>query len=270
MDLCDRLRVDPGSGFRLARVGPDDTHGWTDKEAAADSHQRNVQRLAALSDVMWADDRFALLVVLQGMDTAGKDGTIREVFSGVNPQGCRVHGFKQPSHEELDHDFLWRIHGACPRRGEIGIFNRSHYEDVVAVRVNELVPRSVWSLRYEQINAFERILHENGTRIVKIFLHISKKEQKQRLLKRLTDPVKGWKMCPEDLETRKQWGACMRAYDDAIRRCSSTHAPWYVVPSDKKWFRNLAVSTILVHTLESLRLRIPPPKFDLSRLRIED
>jgi len=278
MSLMHELRVEPGSTVDLSAIRPDGTPGFKENgrpkdEIKADADARreeNVARLTELTDTLWADNRFALLVILQGMDTSGKDGTIRRVLSGVNPQGCRVHSFKRPTDEELEHDYLWRVHRECPRRGEIGVFNRSHYEDVGVVRVNELVPKSVWSKRYDQINDFERMLTESGTRIVKIFLHISKEEQKQRLEERLRDPVKGWKMQLDDLKVRTQWGEYMRAYEDAIRKCSTAHAPWHIVPADKKWYRNLAVSSILVETLESMDLRIPKVKFDLGAIKIPD
>jgi len=207
--------------------------------------------------------------VLQGMDTAGKDGTIRRVMSGINPRDCRVVSFKAPSQEELDHDFLWRVHRECPRRGEIGVFNRSHYEDVLIVRVRGLVKKEVWSARYDQINRFEQHLAENGTRIVKFFLHISKAEQKERLEARLADPSKNWKMNPTDLEERKLWDDYQRAYEDAISRCSTAHAPWFIIPADKKWFRDLAVSSIMVEMLEGMDLRYPKAEFDSSKIKVE-
>ena len=269
MSFTKHLRIAPGTKVRLKDIDPADTLGHKDRDAANEERAANVQKLAKFSELLWADNRFALLVVLQGMDTCGKDGTIRHVMSGINPRDCRVVSFKRPTDEELDHDFLWRIHKACPTKGEIGVFNRSHYEDVVIVRVHNLVPENVWSHRYDQINAFEEFLTHNGTRIIKCFLHISKDEQKQRLEARIQDPVKNWKMEPADLEERKHWDEYMDAYDAAISKCNNADAPWYVIPSDKKWFRNLAVSSILVETLESLDLKPPEPKYDLSKLKVE-
>jgi PPK2 family polyphosphate:nucleotide phosphotransferase len=269
MDFAKQLRVPPGSKVNLADIDPSGTHGWADKAAADEARQANVDRLAELSSMLWADNRYALLVVLQGMDTAGKDGTIRRVMSGINPRDCRVVSYGKPTEEELEHDFLWRIHRNTPRRGEIGVFNRSHYEDVLVARVRELVPKPVWSARYDHINDFESTLAESGTVILKFFLHISKEEQKERLQARIQDPAKNWKMNPGDLEERQYWDDYQRAYEDAITRCSTDAAPWYIIPADKKWFRNLAVSAILVETLERLRLRYPKPAFDVSKLRVQ-
>jgi PPK2 family polyphosphate:nucleotide phosphotransferase len=269
MNFAKRLRIEPGTKLRLKDIDPGDTMGVKDKESADQERAAHLEKLAKFSELLWADNRYAVLAVLQGMDTCGKDGTIRRVMSGVNPRDCRVVSFKRPSDEELDHEFLWRIHKACPAHGEIGVFNRSHYEDVVIVRVHNLVPEKVWSKRYDQINSFEEILTHNGTRIIKFFLHISKDEQKRRLEARIQDPVKNWKMEPADLEERKHWDEYMEAYEAAISKCNSEDAPWYVIPSDKKWFRNLAVSSILVETLESLDLKPPKPKYDLSKLKVE-
>jgi PPK2 family polyphosphate:nucleotide phosphotransferase len=229
---------------------------------------RNVARLDE-QHLMYANRRHALLVVLQGMDAAGKDGTIRHVITGFNPQGCRVIPFKAPTAEELAHDFLWRVHAAIPGKGNVAIFNRSHYEDVVAVRVRELVPPRVWKRRYDEINQFERMLVESGVVIVKLFLHISKDEQKQRLERRLEDKTKHWKVGLSDFEDRKHWKDFMRAYEDAIAQCNMADAPWYVVPADRKWFRNLAVSQILVDTLEALEMQFPKPTVDFSRNKLD-
>jgi PPK2 family polyphosphate:nucleotide phosphotransferase len=229
----------------------------------------NVGHLEELQYKLYADNRHALLVVLQALDAGGKDGTIRHVMTGFNPQGCHVTSSKVPSAEEADHDYLWRIHKALPPRGDIGIFNRSHYEDVLVVRVHDLVPKKVWSRRYDQINAFEKILAENGMTIVKFFLHISKEEQKRRFQARLDDKAKHWKLAAGDFEERKHWDDYVEAYEDCLRRCSTAHAPWYVIPSDKKWFRNLAVSSILVETLEALDLEYPEPSLDISTIRLQ-
>jgi len=268
MNFAKQLSVNPGSGVKLSSIDPADTRGM-DRDEAAKRHARNVERLTELGSMLWADNRYAMLAVLQGMDTAGKDGTIRRVMSGINPRDCRVVSFKAPSQEELDHDFLWRVHRECPRRGEIGVFNRSHYEDVLIVRVRGLVKKEVWSARYDQINRFEQHLAENGTRIVKFFLHISKAEQKERLEARLADPSKNWKMNPTDLEERKLWDDYQRAYEDAISRCSTAHAPWFIIPADKKWFRDLAVSSIMVEMLEGMDLRYPKAEFDSSKIKVE-
>jgi PPK2 family polyphosphate:nucleotide phosphotransferase len=217
---------------------------------------------------MYAEHRRALLVVLQGMDGAGKDGTIRHVMRGLNPQGCRVTSFKAPSAEEADHDFLWRVHRAAPPSGEVAIFNRSHYEDVLAARVRKLVPKDVWSRRYDHINRFEQLLTDSGVVVVKFFLYVSKDEQRQRFEERLHDPTKQWKLSPGDFEDRKQWDEYTAAYEEALTRCSTPAAPWFVVPADRKWFRNFAVSHILVETLEALDMRFPKPAFDVSRIEL--
>ena len=202
------------------------------------------------------------------MDTGGKDGTVKHVFSGVNPAGCSMTRFRAPSPEELDHDFLWRVHHAAPRKGQIGIFNRSHYEDVLVVRVHNLAPEEAWKRRYAQINAFERLLSDSGTRILKFFLHISKEEQKKRLEARLKDPAKRWKFSRTDLDERKLWGGYRRAYEDALSKCSTPWAPWHVVPANRKWFRNLVVARAIVEALEEMDPRTPVPKLSASRIRI--
>ncbi len=227
------------------------------------------RELADLQRLFWADGRHALLVVLQAMDTGGKDGTIRNVFSGVNPQGVDVTGFGVPSTREADHDYLWRIHSRTPGKGRIAIFNRSHYEDVLVVRVNDLVPRDVWSRRYSHIRNFEAMLHDEGTTIVKIMLHISKDEQQERLQARLDDPAKNYKFDPNDLVVRKNWAHYMAAYEDAISKTSTEKAPWYVVPADRKWYRNLVVSQILIDTIKGLDLEYPKADFDPSAIVIE-
>jgi PPK2 family polyphosphate:nucleotide phosphotransferase len=269
MSFAKRYIVAPGSKVHLKDIDPGGTHGAKDKESADQQRADNVEKLADLSELLWADNRYALLIVLQGMDTAGKDGTIRRVMSGINPRDCVVTSFKRPTDEELDHEFLWRIHKACPAHGAIGVFNRSHYEDVIVVRVHNLVPEKVWSHRYDQINAFEEILAANGTRILKFFLHISKDEQKARLEARIKDPVKNWKLTPDDLAERKFWDDYQKAYEEAIARCNAADAPWYIIPADKKWYRNLAISSILVETLEELNLRPPKAKHDLSKLKVD-
>jgi len=269
MELSRRLRVKPGAKVDLADIDPAGTHGFEKGKDLEAALAKNIARIDELQYLMYAEHRRALLVVLQGIDASGKDGTIRHVMTGFNPQGCRVTPFKAPTPEELAHDFLWRIHHAVPGKGDVAIFNRSHYEDVLVVRVHELVPAPVWKRRYDQINDFERYLAENDVVIVKFFLHISKDEQKRRLERRLEDSTRQWKVALSDFEERKRWKDYQRAYDDAITRCNTKEAPWYVVPADKKWFRNLAVSQVLVETLEALDMHFPKPTVDLSRVKVE-
>jgi len=269
MELSRRLRVKPGAKVDLADIDPAGTHGFEkgrDLEAAL---AKNIARIDELQYLMYAEHRRALLVVLQGIDASGKDGTIRHVMTGFNPQGCRVTPFKAPTPEELAHDFLWRIHHVVPGKGDVAIFNRSHYEDVLVVRVHELVPAPIWKRRYDQINDFERYLAENGVVIVKFFLHISKDEQKRRLERRIEDSTRQWKVALSDFEERKRWKEYQRAYEDAITKCNTKEAPWYVIPADKKWFRNLAVSQVLVETLEALDMRFPKPTVDLASLKLD-
>lgn len=266
MKLRDRLLVPPGK-LKLASWDPGDTLGLKKGEKTDATLAKNLARLDELQYLMYAEHRRGLLVVLQGVDASGKDGTIRHVMSGLNPQGCRVTAFKPPSPEEADHDFLWRVHRAVPAKGEIAIFNRSHYEDVLVARVRRLVPKSIWSERFDQINRFERLLVDNDIVVVKFFLHISKDEQKRRFEERLDDPTKQWKLSPSDFEDRTHWDEYVAAYEDALARCSTAAAPWYVVPADRKWVRNFAVSGILVETLEACRMKFPEPTVDVARLR---
>ena len=256
-DLRDALRVQPGSRVRLARRDHAQTFGW-DKVSAEPEVLRQLARLGDLQDRFWAEAKRSVLVVLQGIDAAGKDGTINKVMEAFNPQGCPVTSFKVPSTEELAHDYLWRVHQKIPRKGEIGIFNRSHYEDVLVVRVHGLVPRNVWAARYSQINDFERILSDNGTTIVKFFLAIDKDEQRQRFQARYDDPTKRWKFSMGDLEERELWDDYQAAFDDALSKTSTDRAPWYVIPANRKWFRNLAVATILADTIAGLKPAYPP------------
>jgi PPK2 family polyphosphate:nucleotide phosphotransferase len=261
--------VEPGSKFKLSKAKTNDTGKFDGKEDAATATGKNLQRLAELQELLYAEAKHALLVVLQAMDTGGKDGTIEFVFSGCDPQGCQVTSFKTPTPLELSHDFLWRIHAAAPPKGMIGIFNRSHYEAVLIERVKALTPRQVWSRRFDHINAFEQMLADEGTTVVKFFLHISKEEQKERLEARLNEPHKQWKFNPGDLEERKLWDDYMDAYGDAVRQCSHEHAPWYVVPSDRKWFRNWVVSDVLVRTLEKLDMKYPDAAPGLDKIVVE-
>ena len=266
--LRDTLRVEPGSNVDLAAIDAANTHGRRREQADAELEASHA-RLTDLQDRLWAEGRHAVLVVLQGMDAGGKDGTIRNVMGAFNPQGCAVSPFKVPTPIELAHDFLWRVHQRVPGRGEIGIFNRSHYEDVLVVRVNSLVPREVWSRRYAQINAFERTLAAAGTTILKFFLHIDPEEQRQRFEARLADPTKTWKFKLGDLDVRKRWDDYMAAYQEALSRCSTEAAAWYVIPANRKWFRNIAVAEILADTLEGLDPRYPEPEVLPSGLVIE-
>ncbi|MCL6501622.1 MAG: polyphosphate kinase 2 family protein [Pirellulales bacterium] len=266
--MSQPLTVPPGKRIRLKDFDPAWCGGEEKRRALAET-QRNVQALGELAYRLYAENRRALLIVLQGMDTSGKDGTIRTVMDGINPQSCQVTSFKAPSEEELDHDFLWRIHRAVPRRGNVGIFNRSHYEDVLVVRVRGLVPEKEWQSRYDRINEFERLLCDGGVRLVKFFLHISKEEQRQRLQARLDDPTKRWKFSRRDLEERKLWAEYQRAYEDALTRCNTPHAPWYIIPSDRKWYRNLTVSRVLRQVLEEMDPQFPPPEPGLKELTVE-
>ena len=250
------LKVEPGSALRLGKCAPDDTHGVSKKHAAS-ALPEHVEKLAALHDLLYAEHRRSLLIVLQGMDASGKDGTIKHVMSGVNPQGCSVTSFKQPGTIDLDHDFLWRVHASVPPKGAIGIFNRSHYEDVLVARVHDLVEPAVWKRRYQEINDFEAILTQNNVRILKFFLHISNKEQGRRFDERLSDPRKNWKSSPADFKEREYWNQYQTAYEAALRKCSTKDAPWYVIPSDHKWFRNYAVAEVIVKTLESFKMSYP-------------
>jgi PPK2 family polyphosphate:nucleotide phosphotransferase len=269
MDFAERYRVTPVKRVKLAEADAGDTAGYSKSHKTKVQQARVLGGLDEIQRLLYAEKRHALLVVLQGMDTSGKDGTIRHVISGVNPQGCRVTSFKVPTEEERQHDFLWRVHKAVPRLGEIGIFNRSHYEDVLVARVHSLVPKEVWWRRYEEINQFEKFLAENGTIILKFFLHISKQEQKKRLEARIHDPSKEWKLSPADFEEREYWDEYQRAYEDALTRCSTKRCPWFIIPSNHKWFRNLAVSHIILRTLESLQMKYPKPAADIAKLRLQ-
>jgi PPK2 family polyphosphate:nucleotide phosphotransferase len=255
-DLRSKLRVDPGSRVDLSRVDPDATHGY-DREAAADVATADLDRLTDLQDVIWAEHRHRILIVLQGIDASGKDGTIRHVLTAFNPLGCRAVGFGVPTAPELAHDYLWRIHAQVPGSGEIVVFNRSHYESVLVERIHELVPTTVWARRYDQINDFERLLVDEGTTILKFFLHIDEPEQLSRFKARLDDPTKRWKFNPGDLEERKRWNDYQAAFEDALSRCSTDVAPWYVIPANRKWFRDLAVGEIVAATLEDLKPAYP-------------
>jgi PPK2 family polyphosphate:nucleotide phosphotransferase len=267
-NLAREFLVSPGSKISLTGIDPGDTHGY-DKKNVQDLLRKNAERLAALQYLLYAEAKRALLVVLQGIDAAGKDGTIRHVMSGLNPQGVTVTPFKVPEGKEKRHDFLWRVHNAVPEWGMMGIFNRSHYEDVLVVRVHDLVPKSVWSKRYDQINDFERMLSDNNTRIVKFLLYIGKEEQAKRFRLRQEDKSKRWKFSAADVKEREYWDRYIEAYDDMLRKCSTDRAPWYVIPSNHKWFRNLSVSEILLETLGDMKLKFPKAAPGLEEIKFE-
>ena len=265
-----RYRLEPGRPVDLSRFDAGSTAGFKGgKDKVGPVFDKLNDRLEILQEKLWAEGERGVLVVLQGMDTSGKDGTIRHVFDGVNPLGVRVASWKAPTEEERAHDFLWRIHPKMPGKGEIVIFNRSHYEDVLVARVRNLVPKKVWKARYEQINQFEKLCAENGTTILKFFLHIDRDEQKERLEERLADPLKHWKFRLGDLEDRALWDDYMAAYQDALAKTSTPWAPWYVVPANRKWFRNLVVATALVDALEAMKIKDPVPSEDLSGVTVE-
>jgi len=261
--------VKPNEAASLKDIDPNATGEVKGKKAAKKLLKQNIERMAELQNVLYAEGKHALLIVLQAMDVGGKDGAIRRIMSGVNPQGVRVASFKKPTEEELAHDFLWRIHQETPQRGMIRIFNRSHYEDVLVVRVHNLVPEAVWQKRYEHINNFEKLLADNGVTILKFYLHISPEEQKDRLLARLEQPHKRWKFNPGDLKERKLWDEYMTAFETAFERCSPDNAPWHIVPANDKWYRNLIISQKIVETLESLNMKYPQPVEGLDDVAIE-
>ncbi len=259
----------PGSKVDLSDIPTRVEQDKHDKRSAKKQIEENAADMANLARCLYAENKRSILLVLQGMDTAGKDGTIRAVMRGVNPRSCQVHSFKKPSEVELDHDFLWRIHKCAPRKGNIGIFNRSHYEDVLVVRVHDLVPKRVWERRYELINDFEKLLTENGTVVVKCFLHVSKEEQRERLQARIDEPESRWKFNPGDIAERKLWSKYQEAYKVALEKCNTKHAPWYVIPSDQKWYRNLIVSNLMYDTMKELNPRYPVVDDDFSGIKID-
>ena len=269
MSYLERFRVRPGARVRLADIDPSFKDRHESQDAAAAEIEQYRKRLVDLQEMLYVERRRSLLICLQGLDTAGKDGTIKHILSAMNPQGCTVAPFRQPTPREEAHDFLWRVHRATPARGEVAIFNRSHYEDVLVVRVHGLVPKSVWSRRYDRINAFEQGLADQGTQILKFFLHISSEEQLARFKARLEDPTKQWKISEADYEERKSWDEYVTAYEEALSRCSTEQAPWFIIPANHKWFRNLAVGRILVEHLEGLKLTYPKPTVDLEHIRRE-
>ena len=267
MDYRKKFVIEPGATVRLGKIDPAYTGKHTSHEQALPKIQKHLERLSTLQYLLYADGKQSLLVVLQALDAGGKDGVVRHVFNAMNPQGTAVFGFKQPSKVELAHDFLWRAHQRTPGRGEVVIFNRSHYEDVLVVRVHKLVPKSVWSKRYDLINDFEKMLHGNGTRIVKLYLHISAEEQLARFHERLQDPGRHWKISETDYSERALWPAYVDAFEEAMEQTSMEHAPWYVIPSNHKWFRDLAISQIIADTLDDMGLKLPPTQVDVAAIR---
>jgi PPK2 family polyphosphate:nucleotide phosphotransferase len=264
MDYRKSFATEPGAKVRLGKIDPAFKDKHESHDTAAPELQRHVERMGKLQYLLYADGNQSLLVVLQALDAAGKDGVVRHVFSAMNPQGTSVFGCKQPSKFEAAHDFLWRAHLRTPGKGEVVIFNRSHYEDVLVVRVHKLVPKVVWSKRYELINDFEKMLAENGTRILKFYLHISPEEQLKRFEQRLDDPSRHCKISESDYAERELWPDYIEAFEDAIDKTSTKHAPWFVIPSNHKWFRNLAISAIVADTLEDMDLKLPPTQVDLA------
>lgn len=264
----DALMHKPGTKARLKRFDAGETHGF-DKDEALDRLSRNVERLSVLQYLLYAEAKRSVLVVLQGIDAAGKDGVIRHVIAGLNPQGVTVTPFKVPEGKEKRHDYLWRIHNAVPEAGQIGIFNRSHYEEVLVVRVHDLVPKAVWRKRYDHINDFERLLSDSGVLIVKFLLMISKDEQAERFRERIDDKTKNWKFSEGDIKEREYWNDYLAAYEDMLEKCSTDYAPWHVIPANRKWFRNFAVSQVLCHAMEGLKLEYPKPLSDLSKIAFE-
>ena len=267
MNYINRFRVEPGSKVDLAKIDA----GFKDKH---ESHEQALpeieaynQKLHDLQYLMYAEGKRSLLICLQGRDAAGKDGTINHVLGSMNPQGCLVSGFKTPSKEEAAHDFLWRYHKATPATGQVAIFNRSHYEDVLVVRVHNMVPKQVWSKRYTHINNFEKLLYDNGTHILKFYLHIDAEEELERFKTRIDDPARHWKISDGDYAERPFWDVYTAAFEDALSKCSTKHAPWFIIPSNHKWFRNLAISRIVSETLESLNMKFPEPTVDINEIK---
>ncbi len=267
MNYGKHFRIRPGNKVKLSDIDPNFTGGHKNHKQAAEEIEHYRQKLCDLQELLYANRRHSLLICLQGMDAGGKDGTINHVLGAMNPQGCRVVGFKPPTPEELRHDFLWRIHRVAPARGEVVVFNRSHYEDVLIARVHNLVPREVWSRRYNAINNFEKELTDSGVHIIKFYLHISKKEQLKRFHDRLDDPARQWKISDADYQERPFWKDYTKAYEEALSRCSTAAAPWYVIPAAHKWFRNLAVGQIVVDHLKALKMTFPAPTVNIAQVR---
>ena len=267
MNYMKKFRVEPGSKVKLDKIDASFKDKHESHEHALPEIEAFSQKLHDLQYLMYAEDKRSLLICLQGRDAAGKDGTINHVLGAMNPQGCTVTGFKVPSKEEAGHDFLWRYHKSTPGKGHVGIFNRSHYEDVLVVRVHNMVPKAVWSKRYEHINNFEKLLYDNDTHILKFYLHIDAEEQLERFKTRIVDPARHWKISDGDYAERPFWDAYTAAFEDALSKCSTKHAPWFVIPSNHKWFRNLAISKIVCETLESLDMKFPEPTVDINEIK---
>lgn len=267
MKYPDMFRVEPGTRVKLSQIDPDYKGDDKDQSAVQDELAKLTKRLAELQYLMYAECKRSFLIVLQAVDGGGKDGTVNHVIASMNPQGATVQPFKVPSAEELAHDYLWRIHKVTPAKGRVVVFNRSHYEDVLVVRVHGLVPPEVWPGRYDEINAFEKLLSDNGTHIIKFFLYIDKKEQLARFKQRLEDPAKQWKISESDYKEREFWDAYQNAYEDAISKCSTADAPWYIIPANHKWCRNMAISRILVATMESMGMQFPAPSVNIEEIR---
>lgn len=270
MDYRKKFLVEPGTKIKLSKADAAYKGKGITEEEALDEIKKDCKRIGKQQFLMYSEKKHSLLIVLQAMDAGGKDGTVNHVMASMNPQGTVVTGFKGPSSEDLEHDFLWRIHPHAPRKGDVAIFNRSHYEDVLVVRVHNLAPKSVWSERYDRINDFEKLLREqNNTRVIKFFLHISPDEQLLRFKQRLDDPARNWKISRSDYKEREYWKEYSRAFEDVFEKTSTRHAPWYVIPSNYKWFRNLAISKIVAETLEDLGMQLPKPQVDLEMIRKE-
>jgi len=267
MNYTERFRVEPGSKIDLEKIDAGFKDRHESHEHALPEIEAFSRKLRELQYLMYAENKRSLLICLQGRDAAGKDGTINHVLAAMSPQGCTVTGFKVPSHEEASHDFLWRYHKAVPTRGQVAIFNRSHYEDVLVVRVHNIVPKQVWSKRYERINDFEKMLYDNGTHILKFYLHIDADEQLKRFKQRIDDPTRHWKISEGDYSEREYWDGYTKAFEAALTKCSTGCAPWFIIPSNHKWFRNLAISQIIVETLESLKMRFPEPVVDIQDIK---
>lgn len=268
LTIHEQHRLSPGQSVNLADIPTSGKVYFDDKDLGKKALKRLREELIEWQVRFYAEGKRKLLVVFQALDAGGKDGTTRAVFEGVNPQGVQVSSFKAPTKEELAHDYLWRVHKKVPGTGMIGVFNRSHYEDVLVVRVENLVPEAVWRPRYEQINNFEKLLADTGTTILKFYLHISSEKQKESFQERLTDPTKHWKFSAEDLKKRKDWDAYWEAYGEALARCTTSYAPWYIVPADQNWYRNLVVASATVATMRQLDPQYPIPESDLDKIEI--
>ena len=267
MTFTGKFRVEPGNKINLEEIDARWKPDGMSRDDADEEFRHLTEKLRDLQHLMYAEDKHSLLIVLQGRDAAGKDGTIRRVFGPMNPQGCKVTSFKVPSKIELAHDFLWRCHLAAPGRGKVGIFNRSHYEDVLVVRVHGLVPESIWSKRFEHINAFERLLADNNTTVLKFYLHIDREEQLERFKKRIDNPKKNWKISDSDYSERPHWDAYTEAFEDALSKCSTESAPWFVIPANRKWARNLLIARTVADAMEKLKMRYPEPDVDMNEIR---